>query len=307
MIYYSQIDVARKRLYANDIHFNDFKDIDELEVNRIRDLVKSEDKELFSILPDYLHLGKKIAKYLAVMRYLGSTNTNDNLPTYDAKIVFLIEAIDPNLEMYKAYLEYPVISKSQIASEEKRAKQMILMQKFSNQKGEIEDKIRLKVGFYDAKLLNYEATYFKNIRRNEELIPTINNPYFDKLAPIFQSSNRFKDITKSDNEGLILKAEDYLSKYGANINTLSFHLLFQPELLGLNSIDEIIIFFILVMDKNLKVLDIYNAESVWDEVKRRILEEVGYYNKDLVLLEKAYQEKFVPDYTPWDMQKEVTF
>ncbi|MDE6292073.1 MAG: hypothetical protein K2L98_00165, partial [Bacilli bacterium] len=131
MIYYSQIEVARKRLYANEIHFRNFKDIERLEVKRIRDLISSEDKELFSTLPDHLHLGSKMTKYLAVMRYLGSTNTNDDLPTYDAKIIFLIEAIDPNLEMYKAYLEYPVILKSQIAAEENLAKKMALMQKLS--------------------------------------------------------------------------------------------------------------------------------------------------------------------------------
>ncbi len=307
MILSSEIEIARKRLYANWINFKSFDDIDEEELKRIKKLVKTANENLFASLPERQNLSDKIVRYLAVMRYLGSTNTNGELPTFDAKIIFLIEAIDPELEMYKAYLEQKVILKSQISSEEKLSKKMALTQRFNNQKGAIESNIRLKVGFYDTKLLGYEASYFKAIRCHEELIPVVNHAHFHKIESIFGEANGFKDISKEDNEKLILKAEDYISKYGANINTLSFHLLYQPELLGLNSVDERVIFFILVMDKSLKILDIYNDESVWDEIKRRILDEVGYYNKDLVYLEKAYQEKFVPDYTPWEMKKEVTF
>lgn len=307
MMLSSEIEIARKRLYANWIKFESFKNIDEAELKRIKELVKKANENLFADLPERAHLSDVMTKYLAVMRYLGSTNVNNELPTFDAKIVFLIEAVDPNMEMYKTFLEHPVVLKSQIASEEKMARKMALTQRFNNQKGNIESNIRLNVGFYDAKLLNYEESYFKAIRCHEELMPVINHVYFHKLTPIFGESNGFENISKEDNDKLILKAEDYISKYGSNITTLSFHLFYQSELLGLNSIDEKIIFFILVMDKNLKILDIFNDESIWDEIKRRMLDEVGYYNKDLVLLEKAYQEKFVPDYTSWDMKKEVKF
>ncbi len=305
MILSSEIDIARKRLYANGIKFEEFKNIDDKELKRIKESVKTANDSLFSVIPEHQHLSDVMTKYLNVMRYLGSTNTNNDLPTFDAKIVFLIEAVDPELKMYKTYLEQSVILKSQISAEEKLAKKMALMQKFNNQKGTIESNIRLKVGFYDNKLLAYEIAYFKAIRCREELMPVVNHAHFHKIEAIFGEANGFQNISTKDNDELILKAEDYISKYGSNINTLSFHLLYQSELLGLNSVDERVIFFILVMDKSLKILDIYNNESVWDEIKRRNLEEIGYYNKNLVYLEKAYQEKFVPDFKPWGMKKEV--
>ena len=80
-------------------------------------------------------------------------------------------------------------------------------------------------------------------------------------------------------------------------------MLFQPEILGLNSLDEIIIFFILVIDKDLKLLDIYNEEANWSEIKKLALRKMGFYNPKLLYLEKIYQEKFVPDYIPWEKRE----
>lgn len=306
MILSSQIEIARKRLYANDVKFKGFENINEEEVKRIKALVKETSATLFSVLPNPNFINEKLGKYLAVMRYLGSTNTNKDLPTYDAKIVFLIEAIDPNLKLYKTYLKMPVVLKSQLALEDNLAKKLELLHIYNKQKGKIESEIRLKEGYYDAKLLVYEIKYFKMIRCHSELLTDINHAYFGKLASIFQSSNKFKDISIEDNEAIILKVEDYLSKYNANIHTLSYQLLFQPDILGLNLVDEIIIFFILAIDKDFRLLDIYYEEANWDEIKRRALNEVGFFNKDLVILEKTYQEKFVPDYVPWDKKEKLT-
>ncbi|MDE6140985.1 MAG: hypothetical protein K2G03_00125 [Bacilli bacterium] len=306
MMLASQIEIARKRFYANWVKFRGFENIDAEELKRIKELVKITNETLFSFIPHSRNLSEKLEKYLAVMRYLGSTNTNGDLPTYDAKIVFFIEAIDPNLELYKAYLELPVVLKAQIAAEDNLTKKLKLNHMYNNQLSNIESKIRLKAGFYDAKLLSYETKYFKSLRCHDELITNVNHAYFAKFAPIFQSSNKFVDITDKDNDNVVLKAEDYLGKYETNLNTLAFQLLFQPDALGLNSTDEIIIFFILVIDKNLKLLDIYHEESNWDEIRRRALEELGFYNKELVLLEKIYQERFIPNYISWDKKEKLT-
>lgn len=305
MILSSYIDIARKRLYVNQINFNDFTNIDEEELKRIKDLVKKTKETIFSQSTNANIMNEKLEQYLAVMRYLGSTNTNNDLPTYDAKIVFLIEAIDPDLELYKTYLEYPIILMSQIAYEDNLAKKLELQSKANNQMKKVESKIRQKSGFYDAKLLNYEAKYFKTIRCHNELLTTVNHAYFAKFSQIFKESSKFAEITMRDNEELILKAEDYLDKYGANINTLAFQLLFQPEILGLDTIDKIIIFFILVIDKDLKLLDICNEEANWKEIQKRALEEMGFYSKELVILEKKYQEMFVPDYVSWENKEKL--
>jgi len=299
----SQIEIARKRLYANDTKFNNFENIDNAELKRIKELAKQTDTTLFSYLPHHPYLSQKFEKYLAVLQYLGSTNTNNDLPNYDAKIVFLIEAVDPNLTLYKAYLEYPVILKSQIAAEENLAKKFELEHLFKRQNGAIESKIRSKAEFYDVQMLNYEAKYFKKIRCHDELLTNVNHAYFNIFAKRFENSNKFSGISQETNDILCLKAEEYLGQCEVNLNTLSYQLLFQPEILGLNSLDEIIIFFILVIDKDLKLLDIYNEEAKWTEIKKRALREMSFYNPKLLYLEKIYQERFVPDYIPWEKRE----
>lgn len=59
------------------------------------------------------------------------------------------------------------------------------------------------------------------------------------------------------------------------------------------------------MDKDLNLLDIYNNFSTWEDIKGQALSKLGFYNKDLIILERKYQEKFVPDFDPWELKKEI--
>lgn len=306
MIHASEIEIVRKRLYANDVHFKGFQHIDEETLKKIKDLVKKEKKQFISNSSFPSLISNRMTEYIAVMRYLGSTLTNQNLPTYDEKIVFLIEALDPNLEMYKYYLSLPIILKSQIVAEENEIKKLTLMHSFDNQVGMFESKIRLKMGFFDQKLLNYEAKYFKKIKCHDELITDVKQAYFIKLNTLFNGIKDFNGITKKENDNLIIKAIEYEEKYGhPDANTLAYQLIYQADLLQLNNMKERVIFFILLIDKDLKLLDIYNNSSTWDDIKAKSLEEFGFYNKDLITLEKRYQEMFVPNFNPWELKKEI--
>ena len=69
----------------------------------------------------------------------------------------------------------------------------------------------------------------------------------------------------------------------------------QKQLLGLKTLAEQFAFFILITDRDLDMLRIYEEESMMPTVEERIIEEFGYYNKDLLTLEKLFHTRFCPD------------
>ncbi len=304
--YASQIDIARKRFYDASVKFDNFKSINEDDLKKIKKLVNEENKNFFSKMPTPMYTNHKADRYLKVLRYLGTTHVDDKLPTFDAKIIFLIEALDPNLEIYKCYLKHPLIFSSIVRAESDAEKKKELQSIYDKQMGIIESDIRLNNGFYDTKLLYYEIKYFKAIKCRDKLLTDINHDFFHKLGSLFMSVRDFSSISDEENEIIILLAEDYWEKYKKpSVSALAFQLLWQKRFLGLSRNEELIIFFILVMDKDLRLLDIYNEESTWLDIEKRALEEVGFFNKDLVILEKMYQERFVPQYIPWDNKREI--
>ena len=56
-----------------------------------------------------------------------------------------------------------------------------------------------------------------------------------------------------------------------------------------------LIFLILASDPNLDALKIYEEESRMPNVEKRIKEEFGYYNPELLTLEKKFHKRFCPD------------
>ena len=53
--------------------------------------------------------------------------------------------------------------------------------------------------------------------------------------------------------------------------------------------------FILMVDSNLDMLRIYEEESMMPNIRQRITEEFGYFNMDLLALERKFHKRFCPD------------
>ena len=68
----------------------------------------------------------------------------------------------------------------------------------------------------------------------------------------------------------------------------------QMQLIGLNTFAEQLAFYILVVDPNLDMLRIYEEESMIPNVEERIIEEFGYYNAELIKIEKKFHQRFCP-------------
>ena len=66
-------------------------------------------------------------------------------------------------------------------------------------------------------------------------------------------------------------------------------------MLGLRNLAEQAALFILLVDSNLDMLRIYEEESRMPNVEKRIIEEFGYYNSELLNLEKKFHKRFCPE------------
>ena len=82
-------------------------------------------------------------------------------------------------------------------------------------------------------------------------------------------------------------------KYDAKV--ASYSVTRQRKLLGLTSLAEQLAVFILLVDSNLDMLRIYEEESMMKYVEERITEQFGYYDKELLVLERKFHTRFCPD------------
>ena len=69
----------------------------------------------------------------------------------------------------------------------------------------------------------------------------------------------------------------------------------QKKLLGISGIAEQLVLFILLVDSDLDMLRIYEEESIMQNVAARIIEQFGYYNQELLTLERKFHRRFCPD------------
>ena len=76
--------------------------------------------------------------------------------------------------------------------------------------------------------------------------------------------------------------------------TCLYNLIYQYKLLGINSLEEKLLFFVCAVDPELKLLSIYEEESKTNIMKLRSLDEVGFYNPNLIKIEKTINKKFMP-------------
>ena len=55
------------------------------------------------------------------------------------------------------------------------------------------------------------------------------------------------------------------------------------------------------------MLRIYEKESMMKNIEERIIEQFGYFNKDLLILEKIFHERFCPNkkLSIWSKTKEL--
>ena len=157
--------------------------------------------------------------------------------------------------------------------------------------------VREQIGFYDPKLLRYEEAFFKRYYGEKELITGVNANNQDNLIFRAKFLKDFDSVSDERYQELIDLAQSLLALVPDKFNTSSatYSVLEQKKLLGLKSTAEQLALFVLLVDSELDMLRIYEEESMMPMVKERIIEEFGYFNTELLALERKYHKRFCPD------------
>lgn len=223
--------------------------------------------------------------------------TKDRLKTFDEKIIFLILLLDPELTMLKIYQSINIPSKKAIEKKLISEEKYKLIEERKNKILELEEKIRKQLGFCDINLINYENIYYKKFIKDSKLLKNIEVNLVDELLNFSIFIESFNQITEEDFKRLNNQAQLWISTSiePQNFKTAAYNILKQRNLLNIKNKEEMLLLFILIIDPELTMLTIYEEESKDEEIAKRAEEELGFYNKNLIYLEKLYKKKFCPN------------
>lgn len=239
----------------------------------------------------------KLDRYQRTLLYLTNPNIHMDIKTFDERLAYLIMSVDPELITFKEFLKRNIMSIQQISRIDDEKEREKFFSERNHTLNEFETTVREQIGFFDVRLLKYEELFFKRFYNERELITQVGQKNEDDFLLYSILVSSFDSISNQRYEELVEKAQTWLSlvpdKYKTKIATYSATN--QKQLIGLNTFAEQLAFYILVVDPNLDMLRIYEEESMIPSVEERIMEEFGYYNANLIKIEKKFHERFCPD------------
>lgn len=237
----------------------------------------------------------KFDVYQNALEYLTNPYIHLKYRTFDERVAFLIMMVDPELVLYREYLKLDVMSKEDILKVEDKKERVALLQKRKQAILNFQSAVREKLGFYDPKLIKYEEMYFNQFFGDKELITEVGNN--NQEAVIFRAKvlRDFNSVSDERFEQLKDIAQGCLAIAPYDTKVATYSVINQKKLLGLSGMAEQLALFILLVDSELDMLRIYEEESMMSEVEKRITEQFGYYNPELLNLEKKYHKRFCPD------------
>ncbi len=267
----------RKRFYSDSNKFSFFDLLTPVTIEKI-------EKALSDLFPVAKYPRNSLERYLAVLGYLMDSKANNDFKIFDYKIAFLIQAIDPNLSIYYHLL---AIGFSPADSEEiagPRARSIISF-------------IEKTVGMFDPEFLKYEEVYFRKVKKEGIILSNIKFDESKKLLDSFKGIPNFDEIKEIDFQLLSNKANYYFSacRNPKDVCTLSFNINNPNSILELFDVYRKAVFFILVIDPELIALRIYEEESTAEQIRERMLLELGFYYEGFIKLERLYCKRFFPE------------
>ena len=248
-----------------------------------------------------------LERYRRTLQYLTSPLIGLEFRTFDERIAFLIMMVDPNLITFKEFLKTDLISLEEIEKVDDDKERSHLRNVRTQTISAYESSVREKIGFYDVKLLKYEELYFKRFFGEKELVTEVNSHNQDGFIKHSKLLKDFNSISDERYKRLTDIAQIWLSvapdKFNSKVATYS--VTNQKKLLGLNNLAEQLTLFILLVDPNLDMLRIYEEESMMQNVERRIIDQFGFFDKELLNLERKFHDRFCPnkEISAWTMIK----
>lgn len=299
-IIYRTPEYLRTKLYQREKEFKNFENLTEEDFIRIENKIQLKEDVIQEKTKKPLD---KLTKYMEILTYLTNPNIHLEFKTFDERILFLIMCEDPNLITFKEFLKTNLTSTQDIKKEQNPKAREELEKKRAQEILDLQTRVRNQIGFFDSKLLKFEKIYFQKFLSKQELISEVKQDNITILIALLPFINSFESISEEDFALLQKKAQLWLAETNAvnDLYTAAYSCEYQNETLGLKNLSEKLAFLILTGDPDLKCLQIYEEESRTDEVKRRCLEELNYYNENLIKLEKLYHDRFCPnkELSPW--------
>lgn len=239
----------------------------------------------------------KLELYQSTLQYLTNSPVYFSLRTFDERIAFLIMMTDPNLVTFKEFLKVDLINISDIDKIENEKEKNSLKKAREHAISSYKSIVREKIGFFDVKLLKYEELFFKRFFNEKELITEVGNNNQDSLMIKAKLLKDFNSISDDRYEELVSVAQTWSSLVPErdNFKVATYSVTNQKKLLGLTNLTEQLALFILMVDSNLDMLKIYEEECTFENIEERIVNNFGYFNKDLIVLERKFHDRFCPD------------
>ena len=204
---------------------------------------------------------------------------------------------DPNLVTFKEFLKVDLISSTDIDKVEDEKERNVLNKTREQAISTYKSIVREKIGFFDVKLLKYEELFFKRFFNEKELVTEVGSNNQDSLMIKAKLLNNFNSISDDRYEELVSVAQTWLSLVPERYNSkvASYSVMKQKELLGLTNLTEQLALFVLLVDSNLDMLKIYEEECTLENIEGRIVNKFGYFNEELLVLERKFHDRFCPD------------
>lgn len=282
----SNYDFIKRKFYMKDINYTGFSSFNEESLKKVNQGIEIISKK-FKEKKENIHNLSSLEtnKYIEFLSYF----CNSNNYTYDEKIYMLITIFDPNLFMYKLFMKTNFISSLDIQQaksmeekiELKRQKQIIL--------DEYKEQVRKQIGFYEPSLVKYEKDYYFRFLNHEYALDNTLNFFYD------DPNIDFNSLSEEDKERINKIADTYVSKFGKNPEKLKKLLINDLYSFNLKNNTEAAYMFIMSLDPNLNLLDIYIMESRWDHIKEECLREYGFFSAELINIENKYNNSLGPN------------
>lgn len=291
-IVFTSIDQYCTKFYLKEKDFKRFSKLSEEELSLLSKKVYKMQEKMSDNTQQ-----SKLERYQKTLQYLTNPLIHVDLKTFDERIAYLIMTTDPNLVAFKEFLKLNLISISEINKVTDKNERNYLKELRKQTILEYESKVREKIGFYDVKLLKYEEIFFKRYFNKKELVTEIESNNQDNIITKAKSLKNFNNISNERFKELVDIAETWLTLVPKNYNykVASYSVTTQHKLLGLKNTEEQLALFILLIDNNLDMLRIHEEESMIQNTKERITEQFGYFNIELLVLERKFHNRFYPD------------
>lgn len=294
---FNSLEYYRKKFYQKENGSKRFLELSEEQLAILAKKIYKKQEMVADTLSHSTLQTLKLEKYQETLQYLTNPLIHLELRTYDERLAYLIMMTDPNLVTFKEFLKIDLISMADISKVDDENERSRLIRLRNQTLSAYESFVRKQIGFFDAKLLKYEEIFFKRFFNEKELVTEVEINNQDRLITMAKSLQNFNSISDERYEELVDVAQTWLAvapeKYNSKVATYS--VTNQTKLLGLTSLEEQLTLFILLVDSDLDMLRIYEEESMMPMVEERIIEQFGYYNKDLLVLERKFHERFCPD------------